>query len=393
MNYYNEHDPKAAAWLRELIRCGHIPAGDVDERSIVDVRPKDLAGYTQCHFFAGIGGWSLALALAGWSAARPVWTGSCPCQPFSIAGKGKGTADERHLWPVFHRLISECRPPVVFGEQVASKAGRDWFAGVRTDLEAVGYAVGGADLCAAGAISEVGGWVWLPDPLNDNGGIWSPVTLGAPHIRQRLFWVADVPGGGLGIHGGASRSGGHVDQCRDAGGVEHPNGAGPQPGRQTAEAARHRGAVESDGGSGRVAHSVGQQAESADEGGLHAQSSGGGGLGDANSPRLCQHGGPQPVQSEQPSIELRGNPWDSFDLLPCTDGKARRVESGTFPLVAGLPRGVVPSCDPGTPGYANSTPEARVMRLRGYGNSIVPQVAAEFIKAWEETQNRNGNEE
>ena len=127
MNYYNEIDPKAAAWLRELIKHGHIARGVVDERSIVDVRPDELMGYTQCHFFAGIGIWSYALRLSGWPDDRPVWTGSCPCQPFSAAGKGKGFEDERHLWPVWHNLIKECRPPVVFGEQVASKAGLEWF--------------------------------------------------------------------------------------------------------------------------------------------------------------------------------------------------------------------------------------------------------------------------
>jgi len=54
--YYNEFDPKAAEWLRELIRAGLIAPGEVDERSIEDVTPADLAGFRQCHFFAGIGG-------------------------------------------------------------------------------------------------------------------------------------------------------------------------------------------------------------------------------------------------------------------------------------------------------------------------------------------------
>ena len=58
--YYNEFDPFAAAWLRNLIAQGLIAPGDVDERSIKDVSPDDLRGYTQCHFFAGIGGWSYA---------------------------------------------------------------------------------------------------------------------------------------------------------------------------------------------------------------------------------------------------------------------------------------------------------------------------------------------
>ena len=162
--YYNEIDPFAAQWLRELIKAGHIAPGEVDTRSIENVEANDLAGFTQCHFFAGIGTWSYALRCAGWPDDRPVWTGSCPCQPFSAAGKRKGTADERHLWPAFFRLIRECRPDTVFGEQVASPDGLAWFDIVSSDLEAEDYACGAVDTCAAG--------------------------FGAPHIRQRLFWVA-----------------------------------------------------------------------------------------------------------------------------------------------------------------------------------------------------------
>jgi DNA (cytosine-5)-methyltransferase 1 len=158
--YYNEIDPFAAAWLRELIRQGHIAPGDVDTRSIEDVFPGDLRPYTQCHFFAGIGVWSHSLRLAGWPDDRPVWTGSCPCQPFSAAGKGGGFADERHLWPAQFHLIRECRPDVWLGEQVASKDGLTWFDLVCNDLEAEGYAVGPVDTSSA--------------------------LTGAPHIRQRL---------------------------------------------------------------------------------------------------------------------------------------------------------------------------------------------------------------
>ncbi|MFW9777157.1 DNA cytosine methyltransferase, partial [Brucella melitensis] len=74
----------------------------------MDVTPSDLAGFTQCHFFAGVGGWSLALRLAGWPANRAVWTASLPCQPFSTAGKQLGTSDERHLSPTFLKLVKEC---------------------------------------------------------------------------------------------------------------------------------------------------------------------------------------------------------------------------------------------------------------------------------------------
>src|SRR6056297_2148377 len=130
--YYNEIDPNAAQWLRELIRLNLIAPGVVDERSIAEIKPDELSGYTQCHFFAGIGVWSYALRQAGWPDDRPIWTGSCPCQPFSSAGKGAGFADERHLWPAFHWLIQQCRPECVFGEQVAGKAGETWLDLVST---------------------------------------------------------------------------------------------------------------------------------------------------------------------------------------------------------------------------------------------------------------------
>ena len=151
--YYNEIDSYAAQWLRNLIAAGLIAPGDVDERSIVDVRPDDLRGYTQAHFFAGIGGWSHALRLAGWPDDRPVWTGSCPCQPFSAAGKGEAADDERHLWPAWVSLIRKCRPAIVFGEQVEAAIGWGWLDVVFTDLEAEGYACGAAVLpaCSVGA--------------------------------------------------------------------------------------------------------------------------------------------------------------------------------------------------------------------------------------------------
>lgn len=161
--YYNEIDPQCAEWLRNLIKAGHIADGEVDNRSILDVSPKDLKGFSQCHFFAGIGVWSRALRLAGWRDDQRVWTGSCPCQPFSAAGVRGGFADERHLWPAFFHLIEQCAPPTVFGEQVASKDGLEWIDLVQADMEGAGYTFGATDLCAAG--------------------------VGAPHIRQRLWFV------------------------------------------------------------------------------------------------------------------------------------------------------------------------------------------------------------
>jgi DNA (cytosine-5)-methyltransferase 1 len=163
-SYYNEFDPFAAAWLRELIKAGEIANGEVDERSIEDVRAADLAGFQQCHFFAGIGGWSLALRLAGWPEDRPVWTGSCPCQRFSSATRGRTVAAD--MWPEFRRLIGDALPRVVFGEQVAHARG--WFDGVCDDVEALGYTVGAAILPAA--------------------------SVGQDHARSRIYFACHANG-------------------------------------------------------------------------------------------------------------------------------------------------------------------------------------------------------
>ncbi|MCE2029258.1 DNA cytosine methyltransferase [Sessilibacter corallicola] len=162
--YYNEIDPFAAQWLRELIKENLIAPGEVDERDIKDVSPDDLKEFTQCHFFAGIGVWSYVLRNAGWADDRHVWTGSCPCQPFSNAGKRNGFDDERHLYPAWSKLINECKPPVIFGEQVASKTTEPWFDAVQTDLEGMGYAYGCVPFPAA--------------------------SVGAPHMRDRAYWMA-----------------------------------------------------------------------------------------------------------------------------------------------------------------------------------------------------------
>ena len=289
--YYNEYDPKAAAWLRELIKQGHIADGVVDERSIEDVTPNELLGFTQCHFFAGIGVWSYALRRAGWTDDRPVWTGSCPCQPFSAAGKGAGFDDERHLWPAFHHLISQCQPAIVLGEQVASKDGLGWLDLVLSDLEATGYAGGAVDLCAAG--------------------------IGAPHIRQRLWWV----------------------------GTRLGNATGRREWSRVADHGRNGG----NQGADRTTSNVGGLADTTfqydDRCRVAAKR-----LGD-------QHSNGSAIV--RPSA-TNGH-WRDADWLFCRDGKWRPVEPGTSPLAHGA--------------------AARVGRLRGYGNAIVAQTAQAFIES------------
>lgn len=267
MNYYSEWDPQAAAWLRELISEKLIPRGLVDERSITEVKAQDLEGFTQCHFFAGIGGWPLALQLAGVSHTTRLWTGSPPCQPFSSAGKQLGQFDPRHLAPVFLSLISQCRPPVLFGEQVAAAIGKSWVCDLQTHMEDESYAVGFAVLPAC--------------------------SVGAPHKRDRLFFGAHK----LAESVRTERNGERLQGLGE--------GNKTQGGRAAAEFA----------GRGNI---------------------------DAANP----HNGF----------------WSDADWLGCRDGKFRPVEPGSFPMANGIP--------------------ARVGRLRGYGNAIVPQVAAEFIRAF-----------
>ena len=293
--YYNDADPAVCAWLRELVAAGLLPAGDVDERSILEVEPADLRGFAQCHFFAGIGGWPYALRLAGVAEDLSVWTGSPPCQPFSQAGQRKGQNDDRHLAPAFLRLVAACRPELVFGEQVASAAvlgpvggaartstegaaGWTWFDALAADLEAASYAVAAADLPAAG--------------------------IGAPHIRQRLFFGAvalepvrlgDSLGAGsqgrIGMQGGADQRA--ARQASLAGGLA--DGDGRLACHERVQRGRQHRCKPQDGEAG--------------------------GLVDGTDPA---------------GTRATDGVWRDPDWLLCRDGRWRPVESGTFPLADGI---------------------------------------------------------
>ena len=415
--YYNEIDPFAAAWLRNLISAGLIADGEVDERDIRDVYPIDLAGYAQCHFFAGIGGWSYALRLAGWPDDKPCWTGSCPCQPFSAAGQGAGFDDERHLWPAFFHLIEQCEPPVVFGEQVASKAGLAWLDLVQTDLEASDYATAAVDLCAAG--------------------------IGAPHIRQRLFWCADSlwpgraegrtwarngsaagsSGIGIGGHTAGLRDRAFERQSRSRNGSEIPtrgpsslvlgaNAKHPQRGAETPEHAESHGW---DGFGGGGLSGIGSntkytgssrsrpqpQHQSAEfqscDGNretLDIANSNGRNSGAEREQRSRQ----QRLLAEDCGLGLDSNTrrqgLQEQLLLGRISIATMEPSEGEAFVGAGYTRGFWAGCDwwhgrdekfrpiePGVQPLASGV-QKRMGKLRGYGNAIVPQVAAEFLKAY-----------
>ena len=346
--YYNEFDPKAAAWLRSLIDAGLIAPGDVDTRSITEVQPDDLKKYTQCHFFAGIGGWSLALRRAMWPDTRPVWTGSCPCQPFSLAGKQKGFEDSRHLWPSFLRLISVGRPANLFGEQVASASA--WLGLVRSDLEALGYAVGAMPIEAASA--------------------------GADHLRDRYWFVADSQGERWDGRQGATGQAGRPRV--EAGGMGDSGGTGLAQ-RSIAEVqrgdVRDQGAAVAASGIGGIplAHTdksgAGEEWEqrSGEQRWLGGdqETRDGGDVADAlrDGSRVGPASGEGP-QGEAVGIDGGVPGPGASSWVHGADGKIRRVKPGVRLLVDGFP--------------------CRVGLLRGFGNAIDPRPAAAFIKAADE---------
>jgi DNA (cytosine-5)-methyltransferase 1 len=355
--YYNDHDPQKCAWLRELIKASVITDGDVDERDIQDVKPSELVGYERVHFCAGIGVWDYALNLAGWTG--PVWTASLPCPGFSCAGKGGGFDDPRHLWPVFAPLVRECRPRTLFGEQADDAVGFGWLDLVSGDLEAEGYAVAAAVLGAH--------------------------SVGAPHIRQRLYFCA---------HSAAERfsrrSGGTSNE------VASPQRYAKQSKSERLRNAGERAHAERDGGRADLA---GREPEGRTADGRDSATGDGSdpterGLRiDGSAPGLCGHaaqpdatgsisdpgsdrskaGIPEQAQGQERLSAIaqyasdrgctRGF-WADCDWWYGRDGKYRPIESGLFPLAHGS--------------------AARVLRLRGYGDAVVAPLAAEFICAAKE---------
>lgn len=433
--YYNELDPRAAATLRELIRHNHIAPGEVDERSIEQVQPSDLVGFTQCHFFAGFGVWSYALRLAGWPDDRPIWTGSCPCPPFSSAGKkkpcpecghcnpvphvgrtgyfvcidcgGSWFADGRHLWPELWRLVAVGRPATLLGEQVASGDGRIWLASVRASLEILGYAVGGTDTCAAG--------------------------VGAPHIRQRIYFAASDPRrmgdarswrremalfdargigptdrlgetnriGGASVTGDAARvmgdaEGGGRGVVRDEafprnvghvdGAIETRDGALGDAGG----ARRERDGLQSLSGGGEGSDSIGGVAGSSTVGGM-ADADGdrrdqtGRGQSAPGNDGTVGNGRPRGMgDAEREGLQGRGAEYGLFEGRREIETRGPRAlcfwdDCEWIPCRDGKARPV----EPGTFPLVNGAKE-RVGRLRGYGNAIVAQNAEAFVRSYVE---------
>jgi len=391
--YYNDTDPFACEWAKELIKAGLVLDGEVDCRDMREIEPQELEGFIQVHLFSGILGWAYGLQLAGWPIGNPVWTGSCPCQPFSAAGKGGGVDDPRHLWPAFRWLIAQCRPKLVFGEQVASKLAQGWLVGVYNDLEALGYRV---------PHDEFGNYEAYSIPA---------CSVGAPHIRQRLWWVADAEGGNGRLPDEQrtemleSERGGEDGRLADAAGCSSEQG---EP-RAVVRSVQGQG-EEAVGGLadpqqfGRRGRDNGCDAGEEGETITKDQVTGSSascGLANAEMPKRGRASGENDTGRGTPEAGGPG-PWSDFTLVPCADGKARRVGAGIFPLAHGLPfnmgrpRAILEGMGYGAKDIRRilRRPRSllalagkhRVGVLRGAGNAICPQAAAEFVRAYLEPQ-------
>nr|WP_246798315.1 DNA cytosine methyltransferase [Rhizobium leguminosarum] len=393
--------------MRNLIAAGHIAPGVVDERDIRDIKPSELRSFTQCHFFAGIGVWSYGLRLAGWSDDRPIWTGSCPCQPFSASGKRSGFDDERHLWPSWQHLIHECGPAIIAGEQVASKDGYAWLDLVQSDLEGMDYACGAVVSPSAGygapherhrqffgaqRLDDATGARHVRSFDRSEGKARDETRLCVPGARSGIEWLAvskSVSGGtGFRDHGSSwggftvARDGGTVQPLAD---TYIPGfGIGGRIGFAGAGEARSQYV---DGGSISVvgvAHDARLQ-EQQRERGIPREASGAfsgqaaertsastSSVADSSRGQLSQPigrpeggNGVATVDAGSEGTGPTNGFWRDADWIFCRDERWRAIEPGSFPLAHGA--------------------TARVGRLRGYGNAINAYQTKAFIEAFAES--------
>lgn len=375
--YYNENNDAAADWLENLIAAGQIAPGHVDRRSIKDVQPDDLHGFAQHHFFAGIGGWSLACRIAGWPDDRPIWTASCPCQPFSVAGKGAGEDDPRHLWPDVLRLLRSYRPAVLVGEQVAGKAGYGWFDGVRASLEGENYASRAVDIPA--------------------------LAVDGPHERNRQYWVAVADADSCGRDGREEGEGRRSIERASAEraaiqGVTLGDAQRSRLERQRRDGDRSPGRREQDrpvaptNDCGALAdrEGIGGRSRPGEQENRGVDPNGYGRVAHSDRSRQFQREGSEGLQRSGGRRDMHGHGrngswWAGADWIICHDGKARRVADAGAPLLVNGVRGRV-----AIPRPAELCPTAhqeeerwvsRIAAWSGFGNAIVPPLAAEVIGA------------
>jgi len=268
-----------------------------------------------------------------------VLTGGFPCQPYSYAGERKGKNDERHLWPEMLRVIRECSPRWIVGENVrgiVSWNGGLVFEEVCADLEASGYSVQPFILPAAG--------------------------VGAPHRRERIWFVAyrDEPNKGEN-GGGVQRSSGEVWWAEEGVVSRSPSGNPIVANSNHKEYERWSGTGERERQEGeqgrdgveRTTPRPSQESDATDTHGLRLEHG-----TESRSPS-----GSQGEIREHFTRHFASTGWSGFPTFPPVcggdDGLPRKLDDITFS-------------------------RWRRESIKAYGNAIVPQVALQIFKAIEQ---------
>lgn len=237
--------------------------------------------------------------------------GGFPCQPWSLAGQRKGRDDDRDLWPEMLRIIRDCGPRWVIGENVPGLDDKRFMAldGVLSDLEGAGYEARTFEIPAC--------------------------AVDAPHKRARLFVVANAK---VELFDGS--------RAKGNGRPQSANGSGSNA---LADAERPR--LEE---LRSVSGNNGEKRQTAERNGAVVNHKGVGWReGRAGTE----------VRSWRNAVASASgaNAWADHEWLVDPQGKARRVKPGIHLLVNGVP--------------------ARTQQIRGYGNSVVPQIVTEIGRA------------
>jgi DNA (cytosine-5)-methyltransferase 1 len=249
-----------------------------------------------------------------------ILTGGFPCQPFSLAGKRKGTDDERYLWGEMLRAIQEIKPKYVIAENVFGITNIDGglvFDEVQADLEAQGYEV---------------------QPF-----ILPACAVNAPHRRDRVWFVAYRNGTGLQKEGAEQQAAG-IEQYRELDEITPDTDHNGQYQRNC------------------------QHEKHTSEGGEYALGNikPGNGYGDASDTK--SKGSRRELQQRQGEGQF-GRQNSRNEHIP---------NWANFPTQSPICSG-----DDGLPTQLDGItfPKWRAESIKGYGNAIVPQVAYEIFKA------------
>jgi len=302
-------------------------------------------------------------------------TGGFPCQPFSIAGKQKGTGDDRHLWPEMFRIIKTFKPKFVIGENVKGLINiQDGvvFETVCTDLESEGYEVQAFNIPAAG--------------------------VGAPHRRERIWIIATNVVNSISDNEREQITRGDEEERRIQEEYRQDNSTARQSSRTSAIWNGNRGYEDMANSNTRFSNGTNEEIFSRGQT-SNTSSTGGGDKDVENSRRTLQQG--TVFQGENENEIRKGNADQSqrsssspeHDVANSSSEQSHSNDNGQEQReisqqeqieLGGRSSGTLwPSnweFEPNVGRVANGVP-GRVHRLKGLGNSIVPKIAEEIGKA------------